>query len=374
MPLLRIHCGLRGTRSRFFSLKAAFDFVLQRDLFKSNYAYISGSKKAPYTVTPPRVYPRSITDIRATNSACDGLAGHHLDLVGLDSAVATGDIQRAGALDRLLGPEFQFLDDEKICVVHGLSTLPVSVEPVQKDHENDVSDENISTQSHGIPGTNTAAISAENQVSGIRSMAEVFQKGGNTDFIPNISHSIHDSGSFKRESSSSKKGLKTIKNPKSSSTRLPLGTPASPTSSIINTDRLRALGKQLFAVRLCASALFVNELHLSQPSEALEESMTLLDDQQNIVDFMKANLLYKCVVPYRGVNRPTKEAHGKKVNEERVRLRDETCVGAFYTMVGILAVKHGKLVEPFIDETLIHGAKGIISMAMQRATKSGGAR
>lgn len=377
MHILRIPFRLRDRQARSFSLKPMFDFFLQRDLFKANYALISGNQKAAHAKLRSSVYPRSVTDTRFVNSARDGLAGHIMDLLELDSSVGSADIQRAGALDRLLGPNFLFLDNEKICVVHGLSTLPVSVESRGKQARIEDSESDLLMAENENKADKNGNISQERGFSETPNGQEM-PKSENIDFTSNTrvaTTGTISSGpdSTKFRSQEALKSTETGPRVTSNHRKVPLGTPASPTSSIVYTDRLRVLGKQLFGVRLCTSALFVNELYLSQPSEALEESIKLLDDQQNIVAFMKANLLYNSVVPYRGVNRPrpSKETDETEAKSERTRLREETCVGAFYTMVGILAVKHGKAVEPFIDETLIHGANGVISMAMKRASKQG---
>lgn len=135
----------------------------------------------------------------------------------------------------------------------------------------------------------------------------------------------------------------------------------------IPQEVLRNLGKKFFELNSSISSVFASHRHLSSSHAELEYSMSLfLDHHSLICGFMKQNLLYDCVIPYRGVH-----AGGKippeKIEQTRVKIRDDTCVGTFYTMLGVLLARFDRAqVQEAMKSKIWEGNLGILKLATDR--------
>lgn len=148
--------------------------------------------------------------------------------------------------------------------------------------------------------------------------------------------------------------------------------PSSPTGSVfdkvfIQQEALRTNGSKFFELHCILSTVFSDIQHLSASSRELDESLALFDSKHAlIVEFMKLNSLYDCVIPFRGVHNagyvpPAASSPIKK------RLRENTCVGSFYTMFGILKTRYDTetILRELWQPKILHSNSGILKIATE---------
>ncbi|QFZ27465.1 hypothetical protein EJF18_30436 [Clavispora lusitaniae] len=140
----------------------------------------------------------------------------------------------------------------------------------------------------------------------------------------------------------------------------------------IQQSTLRAVGKRYFLFQAQTCTTFADMGHLSAHHKELEHALSLLDDSPRLIcDFMKQNSLYDAVIPYRGAH-----AAGPVSAEEAKRLRslirNQTCVGSFYTLLGLLTTKFDKdaVREHFWNSRVLDPNTGIIRIATDNYNRS----
>lgn len=133
-----------------------------------------------------------------------------------------------------------------------------------------------------------------------------------------------------------------------------------------SSDKLRAMGQRLFRLHLLRATVFDTASHLSVPSSHIEYRLLLIDERKLILGFMRAHLLYDCVVPFVGVFRaPPQTMMIPDLLAQKIR--DSSCVAGFYTLIGLLLAKHGESVTNTILTTkILDGPRGITHMAISQ--------
>ncbi|CUM51507.1 uncharacterized protein AC631_01891 [Debaryomyces fabryi] len=138
------------------------------------------------------------------------------------------------------------------------------------------------------------------------------------------------------------------------------------------TEKLRNIGKAIFDLHLGLSTIFADEKYLSLPSDSLEQTMNLFNDDREIIPlFMKRNFIYDCILPYQGTMR-CGMIHSSEMNKKRkVKIQDATSIGSFYTMIGLLSVKFNKedVLKKVVYGKIINGRTGLVSLATETLTK-----
>lgn len=138
------------------------------------------------------------------------------------------------------------------------------------------------------------------------------------------------------------------------------------------TEKLRNIGKTIFDLHLGLSTIFADEKYLSLPSDSLEQTMNLFNDDREIIPlFMKRNFIYDCILPYQGTMR-CGMIHSSEMNKKRkVKIQDATSIGSFYTMIGLLSVKFNKedVLKKVVYGKIINGRTGLVSLATETLTK-----
>lgn len=152
----------------------------------------------------------------------------------------------------------------------------------------------------------------------------------------------------------------------------PLNSPSKPLDHVspfarvlVQQDTLREVGKRYFVMQAQASTTFADTSHLATHHRELELSLMVLNNSDGLVcDFMKLNSLYDVVIPYRGVH-SAGSVPFDQAKEFRAIIRDQTCVGSFYTLLGLLLSKFGsELVrEHFWNTRVLDPNTGIIKIA-----------
>lgn len=142
--------------------------------------------------------------------------------------------------------------------------------------------------------------------------------------------------------------------------------PKSPFSRIfIQQDTLRQVGKSFFIMQTQASTTFADAGHLTTHHRELELSLMIVDDIDGLVcDFMKRNSLYEVVIPFRGAQ-SAGSIPAEQAKEFRAMIRDQTCVGSFYTLLGLLVSKFGASVvrDGFWNSRVLDPNTGIVKIA-----------
>lgn len=142
--------------------------------------------------------------------------------------------------------------------------------------------------------------------------------------------------------------------------------PGSPFARVLTQqDTLREVGKRFFVMQAQASTTFADSGHLATHHRELELSLMVLNNSDSLVcDFMKLNSLYDVVVPYRGAH-SAGGVSGEQAKEFRAIIRDQTCVGSFYTLLGLLLSKFGSVLvrEDFWNNRVLDANTGIVKIA-----------
>lgn len=139
-----------------------------------------------------------------------------------------------------------------------------------------------------------------------------------------------------------------------------------------NTEKLRLVGRAIFDLHVGLGTIFINENYLSLPSENLEQTMSLFNDERAIIPlFMKRNYIYDSVFRYRGAMKSGIICSGKEYEETKLKIQDVTSIGSFYTMIGILAVKFNKedVLAKVVYGKILNGQTGLINIATESLTK-----
>ena len=138
------------------------------------------------------------------------------------------------------------------------------------------------------------------------------------------------------------------------------------------TEKLRSIGKSVFDLHLGLSTVFADEKFLSLPSEKLELTMNLFNDERKIIPlFMKRNYIYDCILPYQGTTRGGVIQSTEKYTEKKRKIQDVSSIGSFYTMIGLLSVKFDmeEVLDKVIYGKIINGQGGLVTLATEALTK-----
>ncbi|KAK6463438.1 hypothetical protein DFJ63DRAFT_334973 [Scheffersomyces coipomensis] len=133
------------------------------------------------------------------------------------------------------------------------------------------------------------------------------------------------------------------------------------------TDTLRVLGRSFISLNVKLQTVYMDERYLSSPSGDLAEELDLFHNSDIVVtEFMKRNLLYKAVLPFKGVSR-LGPRYRMQFGDMREKILDATSVGSFYTMVGLLCKKFKKedIQEEILMGKIINGNLGLIQLAVE---------
>lgn len=128
---------------------------------------------------------------------------------------------------------------------------------------------------------------------------------------------------------------------------------------IVDSSKIRNMGKSVFQLTKERMFLFGDVQYLSLPWEDLQTAYKQINDDTLIPQFMKSHQLYELVIPFIGVSRLRKSAPNNAT-----KIRNLTCIGSFYLMIGLLVMKYGKdnIVENFIVPKIFNGPSGLISI------------
>lgn len=138
------------------------------------------------------------------------------------------------------------------------------------------------------------------------------------------------------------------------------------------TEKLRSIGKTIFDLHLGLSTVFTDEKYLSLPSESLEQTMNLFNDERKIIPlFMKRNYIYDCILPYQGTTREGLIHSTEKYTEKKRKIQDVTSIGSFYTMIGLLSVKFNMedVLNKVVYGKIINGQSGLVTLVTETLTK-----
>lgn len=141
--------------------------------------------------------------------------------------------------------------------------------------------------------------------------------------------------------------------------------------SLFSSQRAQILGAGIVDAYLALSTLFADEAYLSVPAEDLEPVHNIFNDRLLIPQFMRRNQIYDCLIPFRGSRRACNADAGTNIREIQGRIRDETAVASFHTLVGLLSIKYGqrKVAESLILPIVVNGPRGLIRLATEKATR-----
>lgn len=149
---------------------------------------------------------------------------------------------------------------------------------------------------------------------------------------------------------------------------------SSPTGSVfdqgfIHQNVLREIGKRLFLTSLNNRTVFTGLSYLSMSQSELEHNLAYFKNHDRlIIEFMRRQLLYSCLLPYRGI-----QDYGKLLTTEadllRTKIKNETAVGSFHSLLGILVLRFGSaaVTTNFLHGKVFGGPNGIYSIASSTA-------
>lgn len=140
----------------------------------------------------------------------------------------------------------------------------------------------------------------------------------------------------------------------------------------VEHDRLRDMGERFFNLHCISSTVFSDTTHLTASHMELEHSLDCLDDRKLlIIDFMRKNNLYDCLIPYRGATSglPIQQ---KDYETLRDHIKDDTAVASFFTMLGIINVRFGtqRVLNGFWYPVIMSSDKGILDSITAKITGS----
>lgn len=138
------------------------------------------------------------------------------------------------------------------------------------------------------------------------------------------------------------------------------------------TEKLRSIGRAIFDLHLGLSTVFTNEKYLSLPSESLEQTICLFNNEREMIPlFMKRNFIYDCVLRYRGTMRGGVIHSTEEYDDTKMKIKEVTSIGSFYTMIGLLSVKFNRdeVLTKVVYGKIINGQTGLINLATESLTK-----
>lgn len=141
-----------------------------------------------------------------------------------------------------------------------------------------------------------------------------------------------------------------------------------------DSSKLREIGKNIYDITKQTLLIFGDLQHLSASWQELSKALNAVnDDNNNIPQFMKTNLMHDLIIPFRGSTKgyshlldPEIFQNGG-VNELTIRqqkVKDASSIGSFYTLIGLLVVKYGRerIIESFLVPRVFNGKSGIIEI------------
>lgn len=142
-------------------------------------------------------------------------------------------------------------------------------------------------------------------------------------------------------------------------------------SVLIETDKLRKIGKSKVDLDLSINTVFISQKYLSTSTAEIDHNLKLFGDYDVIVpEFMRKNLMYSCILPFRGAMRDGTVHSLQEYEATKEAILNKTCMGSFYTILGILYVKFDReMVGKFVTEKFVNGNLGLVNIAMDMMTK-----
>ncbi|KAK6453775.1 uncharacterized protein RJT20DRAFT_131205 [Scheffersomyces xylosifermentans] len=142
---------------------------------------------------------------------------------------------------------------------------------------------------------------------------------------------------------------------------------------LIETERLRALGKIILRTHLDIETVFMNERYLSSPTNEIFDSLDFFDNEREIIpEFMKRNLLFTAILPYRGAMKWGAITEEHLLTETKNTILEQTCIGSLYTLIGLLTMKFNKneVRDKVLLGKIINGRLGMINLTSETLTRS----
>lgn len=134
----------------------------------------------------------------------------------------------------------------------------------------------------------------------------------------------------------------------------------------VQQDVLRGVGRAFYTLKISTSTVFTGINHLSPSHEELQHLLSAVDDQLLVCDYMRLNLLYNHVLPYRGgqsAGKKTKDAAG----ELREGIMRRSVIGSFHTMLGIVVYRYGhEAATEFFHNRVLEGPQGMMKLVNDR--------
>lgn len=134
-----------------------------------------------------------------------------------------------------------------------------------------------------------------------------------------------------------------------------------------HSSTLRAMGKSLFQLHLQLSVVFNHSnKHLTTPSDDLATRLNIIDNQAEIIcGFMSRHFMYSSIEPFKSVKY---DKDPDIMSSRKKEIHDATCVGGFYTLLGLLSVKFKKqkVIDDILYGKVLNGPNGIIDLAKKR--------
>lgn len=142
-------------------------------------------------------------------------------------------------------------------------------------------------------------------------------------------------------------------------------------SLLIETDKLRKIGKSKVDLDLSINTVFISQKYLSTSTAEIDHNLKLFGDYDVIIpEFMRKNLMYSCILPFRGAMRDGPVHSLEEYEATKEAILNRTCMGSFYTMLGILYVKFDReMVGKLVTEKFVNGNLGLVNIAMDMMTK-----
>lgn len=135
-------------------------------------------------------------------------------------------------------------------------------------------------------------------------------------------------------------------------------------------DVLRTQGQKFFTLHSTVSTVFNDVNHLSASFPEIDLSLALFGDSASLlVQLMKNYGLYECVIPYKGSHQRHPPDMWPKY---QTVIKDETSVGSFHTMLGILIARYGSgtVLDELWYPKVLNPNFGIVKIATEKLTQS----
>lgn len=137
------------------------------------------------------------------------------------------------------------------------------------------------------------------------------------------------------------------------------------------SDKLRKFGQLTLSLHLGLETVFLSENYLSTSKSELLYDLSLFDCNSVIPQFMKKNMMFNSIIPFRGAMRSGKIESLDLYEETKAEILNKTSIGSLYVLIGLLSTKFDtkSIVEEILLPKIIHGPQGIINIATNNLNK-----